>query len=205
MPPAIDIIGLTFGRLTVVSEGDRNKHRQRTYLCRCQCGSEVVVVGGALRSGRTTSCGCRQREVVGALNIKHGHGNTREDVHPVYRTWLAMRNRCNNPNDKHYADYGARGISVSPDWDDFKNFLADMGEKPGPQYSIDRIDNEKGYYPGNCRWATPLEQAANKRPHANQLPICIDGVTYPSLRQAASATHVCRNTLRNQLDISVKS
>ena len=198
--------GETFGRLTVVSElTERTKQGKVRVACECSCGNKVEVVASDLRSGMTKSCGCLQREVVSKLNLKHGMGSTRNNPHPVYRVWVGMRNRCNNPKDKHFADYGGRGIFVSPEWDDFEVFLRDMGDRPSPKHSIDRIDNNLGYFPGNCRWATPDEQATNRRPHANQRVVVVDGVEYPSLRKAAAALHICRNTLSKQLDNFVKS
>ena len=85
--------------------------------------------------------------------------------HPLYVTWLNMRNRCNNPNYKEYHLYGGRGINVCPEWDDFWVFLSEMGEKPDDSYTLDRIDNDKGYSISNCRWASKSEQSSNKRPY----------------------------------------
>ena len=111
-----------------------------------------------------------------AGHIAHGHARHRTgSVSPEYNAWCGMKTRCTNPNRPYFADYGGRGITVCERWrDDFAAFLADMGPKPSPRHSIDRIDNTKGYGPDNCRWATPADQARNTRRNIN---ITRDGVT----------------------------
>jgi len=126
----------------------------RKWLCRCgRCGIEFVAQLNNVKSGGTKSCGCLRRE----RNTTHGQADT-----PEYRAWLACRNRCNNPNDKGYANYGGRGITVCERWDSLETFLADMGPRPKGG-SLDREDNELGYSPENCRWATNSEQSRNRR------------------------------------------
>jgi hypothetical protein len=110
--------------------------------------------------GRTQSCGCLRNEVTVQRSTKHGHTGT-----SIYWTWGDMVGRCTNPKHKRYADYGGRGITVCDRWRDFANFLADMGERP-PGMELDRIDNDRGYEPGNCRWADRSTQAKNRRPSA---------------------------------------
>lgn len=110
-----------------------------------------------MKTGNTTSCGCRKKSVLGISTTKHGKAGTR-----THRIWKAMRSRCNNPNIPRYKDYGGRGITVCKRWDKFENFLADMGEAPDG-HSIDRINNNKGYSPSNCKWSTPTEQNRNQR------------------------------------------
>lgn len=133
---------------------------------------------------------CPKSNIVRDRAQAHGHAK-RGSVTPTYRTWVAMRARCLNPNVINYANYGGRGIKVCERWDDFENFLADMGLKPSPKHSIDRIDNDGNYESGNCHWATKLEQARNSR--AQKLSesdilriesLHLDGVSYPEIAKA---------------------
>lgn len=150
-----DLTGKKFGRLTVVG---LIIHNERPYWnCLCDCGTYKPNRTKILMTGKVVSCGCFRSETIGNLSLKHGLVGSR-----VYRIWHHMMDRCHNVNDKHYNNYGGRGITVCERWKKFENFVADIG-KPPDSLSLDRVDNNRGYEPDNCRWATAKEQSRNRR------------------------------------------
>ncbi len=152
-----DLVGQAFGRLTVVELRGRDRFGSALWLCRCECGGDVVVRAGSLLSGNSQSCGCLRIDRTRDSNTKHGmYGD------PTYRVWSSMVQRCTNPKNPAYPEYGGRGITVCDGWSKFENFVSDMGVRPSGM-SLDRRDNDKGYSKENCRWAASQQQVVNRR------------------------------------------
>ena len=152
-------IGKTYGRLTVLSLTYDPNTKKYTSVCRCECGNVKEYDFTYVRRGKTTSCGCYLQEVRGKASITHNMSKSKE-----HKAWRHIKERCFNPNFKYYYNYGGRGITMCERWrDSFENFLSDMGLAPSAKHSIDRIDVNRNYEPGNCRWATVKQQSVNKR------------------------------------------
>lgn len=153
-----DLTNQVFGRWTVLSKVQAPPGVKAKWLCRCSCGKEGAVFQNNLVSSISKSCGCLNLELVAARNLKHGFG-----AEPLAQVWRDIKKRCYNPNHGSYKDYGGRGIKLADCWHDYEVFRADVGHSPGKGYSLDRVNNDGDYAPGNVRWATWEEQATNKR------------------------------------------
>lgn len=159
MPKLLQWAGQRYGSLVVV----RYSHHvgpKRAWLCRCDCGEETIVQDSNLRSSHTTSCGCALIAARSVARLTHGKSST-----PIHDVWINMKQRCYNSKNPRYPDYGGRGIRVCDEWlNSFEAFFAYLGDVPSPTHTIDRIDNDGNYEPGNVRWATKIVQGINRRP-----------------------------------------
>jgi len=160
------MIGKRFNKLVVIEFADRIGVRGyvKRWICQCDCGNKTIVRGHNLTSGNTKSCGCeagKSRQT--KWNLRHGHASNGYET-KVYVAWMNMRKRCYKTNHAGYERYGGRGITVCERWMTFENFYEDMGEPPETTgYSLDRINNNGNYEPGNCKWSTASEQQSNRR------------------------------------------
>lgn len=169
MPPLIDLTGKRFKRLLVIKMVERT-NKVTYWECLCECGNITILPMGALRSGHTSSCGCLRSDAnKGKIpsNKRHGISKT-----PIYYAWANMLKRCTNPKSDQYYNYGARGIKPCEKWMTCEGFLEDMQESYSDGLTLDRLDNDKGYFKENCKWSTLTEQANNKR---NNTIVEIDG------------------------------
>ncbi len=163
-----DLTGTIFGRLTVINWVTVTPYPKRRWRCLCSCGKACTVKQENLRQGHTRSCGCLREETRPFNSRTHGHSRGYK-LTKEYRAWRSMRDRCNRPGNKHYANYGGRGITVCERWQhSFENFLTDIGTAPNAKLTLDRINNNEGYSPDNCRWTTRYQQRMNQRPRRYQ-------------------------------------
>jgi len=191
MSKFIDLAGQKFSKLTVIKKMEKDKYGVYFWLCQCECGNVKKIRGSHLKSGYTKSCGCLQKEIVTKIAKTYGMAYNLE-----YKSWANMKQRCLNKHNSKYKDWGGRGIKVCKRWLKFENFYKDMGDKPFKSYSIDRIDNSKGYFKENCRWATKKEQARNKR---NNKMITYKGETF-CLKEWSEKLNIKYSILQNRLN-----
>lgn len=179
---SVELASQVFGRLTVRRFDHRNKHGRGMWLCVCECGTEKVIDGNALRSGATRSCGCLKAGIIG--KVLHGRGVPADDLRAEYDAWAHAIRRTSNPNDRQFDRYGGRGIAVCDRWihgedgiSGFECFVVDVGRRPSKGCSLDRYpDNDGDYRPGNVRWATAKQQAHNR---SSTMQVTVAGTTKP--------------------------
>ncbi|WP_312999668.1 hypothetical protein [Leclercia sp.] len=190
MTAALNLVGKRSGKLVAIKRQQSDKRGSVKWLCQCDCGNQSLVIASNFKKGQSKSCGCSQ------YGKKHGHAIDGEET-PTYQTWLHMRQRCLNTSNDAYENYGGRGIGICKEWDSFEKFLTDMGQRPDGM-TIDRIDNNKGYYKENCRWADKKTQLTNKR---NNHRVEWHGNSY-TISQLSSMCGIGHQVLSSRLRLS---
>lgn len=192
----INLTGQKFGRLTVIEECGRTKNRSTIWLCKCDCGNEHKVTTAHLKNGSIRSCGCLRKETTTEKNYKHGLSDNR-----LYPIWKSIKDRCYRKNNNHYKDYGARGIILCDEWQNFENFYNwamrngyDITAPKG-ECTIDRIDPNGNYEPNNCRWVSSTVQQRNKR---NNHYLTYNGETRP-VTEWAEILGINKGTLESRI------
>lgn len=185
----LSLVGQKFGRLSVLAMNPDRKHSKTTWDCQCECGNKVTVIGASLTKGNSKSCGCLKIESL-TERATHGKTGTRE-----YRIWQAMQARCDNAALPGYKNYGGRGIAVCERWRVFENFFADMGPCP-EKFSIERVNRDGNYEPGNCIWANHTTQMRNTR---RTRFLTLNGTT-KCLKEWAQQIGIDQASLRERLD-----
>lgn len=183
---AIEIApGTRFGKLVVIKRNGSNKQRQAVFLCKCDCGNIHEAIGNHLRSGRCDNCGCEK-----ATKISARHYKGALDDPFLHKKWSEMKSRCNNPNNKSFKDYGARGIKVCPEWNDnytaFKEWAVSNGYSK--ELQIDRINNDAGYSPQNCRFVSRIENCNNRR-SSRYIEFCGEKITIAQLARKVGSSY----------------
>ena len=195
---ARNITGNIFGKALAIVPVGVSKHGDMQWLCVCHCGKRFVRIAGNL--GRATSQTTRQS--CGCLNYLGSANHWKSDT-PEHKIWCGINYRCTNPNSTRFENWGGRGIAVCREWaESFTAFYADMGPRPSPKHSIDRIDNELGYFKANCRWATAKEQGQNQRARKNAIILSFEGETKP-LKDWAEQYGICTSTIVRRINHGV--
>jgi len=190
--PLADLAGQKFGRLTARYPVHLivKPHNVVAWYCDCDCGQHAYVRTSKLTTGHTQSCGCLHRDKTAEVKRTHGQCGTK-----THKSWSSMIRRCKDSRNEHWKHYGARGITVCERWLKLENFYADMGDRPSHQHSLDRIDNNRGYEPGNCRWATQKEQCRNQRSNRH---LTANGIT-KTLAEWSEITGLTSDTILRRL------